>query len=106
MGGLGSHFILSLRMLFHLFWGRNIGFSWSKATIRKSINSGESLHNDRSCTMSTENHSHTIHIVEGTKKKTTESDSPSTIGDLLNQRDEMKSYERVHRQSLLTYLIM
>jgi len=56
--------------------------------------------------MSTENHSHTIHIVEGTKKKTTESDSPSTIGDLLNQRDEMKSYERVHRQSLLTYLIM
>lgn len=56
-------------MLFHLFWGRNIGFSWSKATIRKSINSGESLHNDRSCTMSTENHSHTIHIVEGTKKK-------------------------------------
>lgn len=45
-------------------------------------------------------------LLKELKKKKTESDSPSTIGDLLNQRDEMKSYERVHRQSLLTYLIM
>lgn len=45
-------------------------------------------------------------LLKELKKKKTESDSPSTIGDLLNQRDEMKSYERVHRQSLLAYLIM